>query len=259
MSATLYATHALADLIPAMSDEEYERLRGDIAANGLLDPITLYEGQVLDGRHRLRACEDTGVDPRFDSYEGDSPAQFVLSHNLHRRHLSVSQRAMVATDFLPHLEEEAKDRQGKRTDLTLGSDDHKVDRMYGRNKSSVIAGEAVGVSGTVVRRAKRVVENDPELAQLVREGQVTVNAAHEIVRTRPDVQRRDGKQPENGHVSMRSVQRIASQANALATAVGAVNLTKSCARLSDDERAESLQKCKTGLKALNALANALGR
>jgi hypothetical protein len=249
--------HPLADLIPAMSDEEYARLRDDIAANGLLDAITLYEELVLDGRHRLRACQETGIEPRFAEYEGDSPAQFVLSHNVARRHLSVSQRAMVATDFLPHLEAEARKRQGGSGRFGSVSDDTEPRKAGQPARAAADAGNAIGVSGVTVARAKRVREADPELAQSVRQGDLTVNTAVEIVKARANGEK--VAKPETGHVSMRSVQRIASQASALAMAIQAVNLTKSCARLSDDERAESLQDCKTGLKALNALANALGR
>lgn len=260
-SESIHPAHPLADLIPTMSDEEYVRLRDDIAANGLLDAVTLYEGQVLDGRHRLRACEETSTEPRYVQYDGDSPAQFVLSHNLHRRHLSVSQRAMIATDFLPHLETEARARPHLQTSAR-DSAGHVLPNASSTDErlglSSQRAAEAVGVGAPTVQRAKRVAEEAPELAQQVRDGDLTINAARDIV-----VERRKSANSEpkgdNGHVRPSAIQRIAAQASALAMAIDAVNLTKSCARLSDDERAESLQNCKTGLKALNALANALGR
>jgi ParB-like chromosome segregation protein Spo0J len=51
----IYEIHPLADVMPAMSESEYQDLLADIKANGLLEPITLYENKILDGRHRLRA------------------------------------------------------------------------------------------------------------------------------------------------------------------------------------------------------------
>lgn len=251
-SESIHPLHPLAALIPAMSDEEYDRLRDDIAANGLIDPITLYEGQVLDGRHRMRACEETSTEPHYVEYEGDAPAQFVLSHNLHRRHLSVSQRAMVATDFLPHLMEEAKHRQGGSGRFGSVSEETEP-AVYGRAREH--AAEVVGVSHAVIGRAKRVVDNEPDLAQRVREGEMTVGAAHD------EVKRRQASIPkakqENGQVTARSVQRIAEQAASLEMAVGAIALTKSCSRLTAEERADAIEKCKTGRKAINALVNAL--
>jgi hypothetical protein len=248
-----YEAHPLAALIPSMSADEYTRLRDDVAANGLLDAIVLHEGQVLDGRHRLRACEDTDTEPIFTEYDGDSPAQFVLSHNLHRRHLSVSQRAMVATDFLPHLMEEAKARQVAH--LRQGITTPSVSKETNGGRAREHAAEVVGVSHAVIGRAKRVVDNEPDLAQRVREGEMTVGAAHdEVKRRQAGISK---PKQESGQVTARSVQRIAEQAASLEMSVGAIALTKSCSRLTADERDDALEKCKKGRKAINALVNAL--
>jgi hypothetical protein len=45
----------------------------------------LYEGQILDGRNRARACEALGIEPETRVYAGDDPVGFVISRNLHRR------------------------------------------------------------------------------------------------------------------------------------------------------------------------------
>lgn len=252
-----YAIHPLADLIPRMSEQEYAELVEDISANGQLQPILIYDHMVLDGRHRLRACEEIGLVPKIETYTGDEPAAHVLSLNLKRRHLSTSQRAMIATDFLPHLEEESKRRQGERTDLhPATSAPNGAQVAPGPNRSAREAAAVVGVSPRVIQRAKAVVSEAPDLAPAVRAGEMSVNAAE------AEVKRRKTKepQPENGRfASGRSVQRIANQAAALAMALDAIPLTKSCARLTEDERADALRACKEGLKALNALANALGR
>jgi hypothetical protein len=65
---------------------------------GLLNPITLAGRQVLDGRNRLSACRLAGVKPRFEEWSdpGCGPVAWVISQNLHRRHLNESQRAMIA-------------------------------------------------------------------------------------------------------------------------------------------------------------------
>lgn len=256
------AIHPLADLIPGMTDADYVELRNDIAEHGLRQPVVLFEHMILDGRHRARACQETETEIRYEQYEGTEPAAHVLSLNLHRRHLTVSQRAMIATDFLPHLEEEAGARRA--TGLRRGAtpapaegvpsdpDGPDGDRATGR------AGQIVGVSRNSVVRAKRVKEEAPELVQEIREGTLTVTGANELVRERKAQTKTEDR--ENGrHASGRSVQRIASMAGAIAMAVDAIPLTKSCARLTDDERTEALQSCKQGLKALNALANSLGR
>lgn len=88
--------HPLAKLFPPMGPYEYEELKADIARNGLREPIVLFKKYLLDGRNRLRACMEIGIRPDFVNYEGDDPLGFVASMNFHRRHLNLSQRAMIA-------------------------------------------------------------------------------------------------------------------------------------------------------------------
>lgn len=112
--------HPLAELIPPMGDAEYRELADDIAAHGLREPITLYEGKVLDGRHRARACEEVGARLHSREYDGDDPAAFVISENVHRRHLTTSQRAVIALAFLPYHEQRAKERQREHAGTAPG-------------------------------------------------------------------------------------------------------------------------------------------
>src|SRR5262249_18836723 len=92
--------HPLADVLPLIEGAEFDRLVADIREQGLLNPITMYEGKILDGRNRYRACRAAGVTPRYVEFEGKDPAAFVVSQNLERRHLLPSERAMVAARTL---------------------------------------------------------------------------------------------------------------------------------------------------------------
>ncbi len=86
--------HPLSAAFPAMSDDDFAALKADIAANGQREPVMLYEGMVLDGWHRYQACTQLGLSVEKFNFAADGdPVSFVLSHNLHRRHLSASQRA----------------------------------------------------------------------------------------------------------------------------------------------------------------------
>ena len=101
-----FEVHELALVIPKMSEAEYQLLKTDIAENGLRDQIIIYEGRILDGRHRAQALDDLGKshDPDyFSEYDpkvhGKSPQAFVLSCNLKRRHLSKGQLAAFAAEM----------------------------------------------------------------------------------------------------------------------------------------------------------------
>jgi nicotinamide riboside kinase len=96
-----YEVHPVADLFPMLADDELTELAEDIKQRGLLQPIVLDpQGRVLDGRNRLAACERAGVEPAFDTYEGDDPDGYALAVNIARRHLSKGQRALVAADAM---------------------------------------------------------------------------------------------------------------------------------------------------------------
>jgi hypothetical protein len=88
--------HPLADLVPPMTDDEFDDLVADIKANGQRLVIWVYKGQLLDGRHRYRACRKLGLKPRTKEWQGkeeDLPA-FVYSLNFNRtyRHDPVKHR-----------------------------------------------------------------------------------------------------------------------------------------------------------------------
>lgn len=181
-------SHPAADLFPLLRDDELADLAADVREHGLHEPIVLHEGKVLDGRNRLAACKIANVEPRFIAWEGSgSPTTWVLSRNLHRRHLSASQRAAVAVDALPLLEAEAKERQraaGMRS-AALRSVENEVpatlpDAHIDVGEAREKAAAAVGASARYVSDAKAIGEKAPEVLDAVKSGVVTIPEAKRI-------------------------------------------------------------------------------
>ena len=86
--------HPLSAAFPAMDPRDLEILQADIQAHGLRHPIVIYGGMILDGWHRFQACTNLGIPPTSQPLgEGVDPVAYVQSVNLHRRHLTGSQRA----------------------------------------------------------------------------------------------------------------------------------------------------------------------
>jgi len=170
----VYEYHEIANIFPMMQDDEYERLKDDIAINGQLEPIVLYEGKVLDGRNRYKALCDIGLKTDFEEYQGDQPLSYVISKNLHRRHLTASQRAIMATDIKPLLEVEAKKRQ-ELTRFGGGGNISTTESETGKSRDQ--AGDLFGVSGRYVSEAENIKEKEPELAEKVRSGDMTIAEA----------------------------------------------------------------------------------
>lgn len=87
--------HELVDIFPIMTGDEYNALRDDIAENGLIEPIWIYEEKIIDGRNRYISCIELGIEPDFRKYTGDDPKSFVISMNLQRRHLTKEQQREI--------------------------------------------------------------------------------------------------------------------------------------------------------------------
>src|SRR5215469_9847182 len=90
--------HPANEAFPMMTGDELESLAESIEANGLFSPIVLDKsGLVLDGKCRLRACEIAGIEPRFETFQGDEEQSkaFVWSANALRSHYTPSQKAIA--------------------------------------------------------------------------------------------------------------------------------------------------------------------
>ncbi len=197
--------HPAAELFPMLEPAELTTLVKDIAANGLLEPIVVYDGLLLDGRNRRRACEMSGVEPRYVEWhgEGGSPVAFIAARNLHRRHLSESQRAAIAARVKPMFEEEAAERQRARqfgrlrkTPSQLGVSNEKprettvcpnLDTPRGVNAR---AAKLLNVSKSSVALAARVIKDgDKSLIEAIHAGNVTVSDAAAVLSFSKDEQR----------------------------------------------------------------------
>ena len=94
--------HPLSTMFPPLSEEDFGKLAADIKLNGLHQHIVRYQGKILDGNNRYRACELAGVKPTFADFTGiDVDARnYVISANIHRRHLSREDRAEIIAKLL---------------------------------------------------------------------------------------------------------------------------------------------------------------
>jgi N6-adenosine-specific RNA methylase IME4 len=150
--------HEIANLFPVMRPEEFGDLVADVKKNGLIEPIVLYEDKILDGRNRYLACDEAGIKPHYDYYKGDDPLGFVISKNLHRRHLNETQRAVVASKI-----------------ANIPKHIHKSDMPIGISQQD--AADQLNVGSRTVARVKQVEREAPELMPKLESGEMTVNQA----------------------------------------------------------------------------------
>jgi len=195
--------HPVCDLFPLMDGEGIFNLQCDIEQNGLLNPIVVHEGQIVDGRNRLLACRQAKVDPVFVEwrkiYEGDrSIARWIWSMNAERRHLTVDQyvAAEVAITDWEKRQEEARQRmsEGGRA---AGRSRPKAERAEIDRSQPITASakrtpqlrtqiaQKLGVSERKVQQAINVQRAAPQLIRDVAKGKTSLSKVTKAAKTKP--------------------------------------------------------------------------
>lgn len=173
--------HEAANLFP-LHEETLDDLAADIRQHGQQVPIETLDGKILDGRRRYLACDRAGIKPKYRPVTADDPIAYVLSLNLHRRHLSLAQLAMVGARARQYYEEEAKKRMsaggGDKKSKNAKSGAVNLPEPIATGDARDLAGLAVGVSGKTIDLATRVLEKGtPKLIAAVEADHIAVSTA----------------------------------------------------------------------------------
>lgn len=169
--------HPLCTLFPRITGPEFEALKADILAHGLREPIVVHGGFILDGGNRYRACIEAGVVPTFRDFAGDSPVSFVLSANLHRRHLSAGQQAAIVASA-----------QDWTRAQTVGNPAFKADAQKCNVAPLETVADRAAQSGASVRTQKMadaVAKASPDLAKQVAHGEISLPKAVAQIEGKP--------------------------------------------------------------------------
>jgi len=173
-----------------MTGDDYRVLVSDIRANGLLEPITLCEGKILDGRNRYAACLELGIEPRYREWNNESsPIAYVVSLNLARRHLTSSQRAVIALEVEKQLAEERK--------KTINNGEI-IPQFFG--KTSDITAKIVDVNPHYITDAKRIAQEAPEYVEKIRAGEMTIPEVKRIINRQDRIERIQEISAGNGDI-----------------------------------------------------------
>ncbi len=183
--------HPLSAAFPAMQKMDFDALTMDIAENGLHLPITMFDGMVIDGWHRYRACLESGAEPRFEQLPDDvDPAAFVRSRNLHRRDLTPSQRAAAVVACCAW----AKAGMNQHTDVGGEPGSPPIATVPQMAKDA-------DVSERTIQQAKSA--HTAGLGEQVRDGKLTAKKAAELARP--------PREDNNADVRKKSEQKQASK------------------------------------------------
>ena len=161
-----FTRHALSEKWPDMGRDQFAELVTDLDTHGQAQPVTMYQDAVLDGWHRIAALSILEVDPLLIEYNGNSAAEFVISLNARRRHLTIGQRVMAVMECI----------EWRNTGVNSGDTDSAGTMTVAE------AASLAGVSSRSVQRAKVVAQDSPEAAERVKTGESSLNEAHKQLR-----------------------------------------------------------------------------
>lgn len=206
--------HPLAERFPEIPAKEFEELVQSIKELGLLEPIIINQAhQILDGRHRYRACQQLGVkvptaqleDVLGVKFGSVTEAQFIFDANYHRRHLTDDQRIALSTVFLPELRQKAQENiklgYSKRTSEHSKSIPCHNDKGCETMGADGVRSELAKIANTGPGKALRAIklaDNAPDLLAQVSRGEKKLgDAFNELKASKPadakipPVQKRD--------------------------------------------------------------------
>jgi len=170
-----YLFHEISSYLPLLEGEEFDALVEDIKQFGQIEPAVLYEGKLIDGRNRYRACKQLDLELQVrewnpSEFTGMTPLQFVISENIMRRHLNTAQKSEVGLLLLEEEEKLAKKRQ-KEIAIERMKDVKRDEKgrieespvvkdssQLSEGKSRDIVGTKVKVSGATLGQAKKIKE-----------------------------------------------------------------------------------------------------
>ena len=164
-----YQQHPLSAAFPAMAAEDFQGLKDSIENIGVQNPITIFEGMVVDGWNRYKAANELGMDcPSKELDAWIDPVAFVRAQNKDRRHLPLSAWALIEVSLREWKPSHRPDK-GELSSPLQASNQEMAD--------------AVGVTKRTIQQAKAVQSNaTPEVIAAVKSGEIGLPKAAAIAK-----------------------------------------------------------------------------
>lgn len=184
------------NFFPEAYGDDKQSLIDSIKENGFDKdfPVLIFEDKILDGWNRYLACKELGVNPYTKQFVGDrqSALDYSIRANLDRRHLSSSQRAMMAV----RANELVEAIRNKVVKLSRTKKEARPENPKERTTDAII-GKTFGVSSEQIRKAKIVSEENPQEVKKILNGETSVNKAFLATKPRPSEDKDSKPKPSN--------------------------------------------------------------
>lgn len=172
-----------AEYSPQMSKKKWREFVASVAKEGILQPIVVTKGfRVIDGKHRLKAAKELGIENVrviIEEISEDKIPAYITATKLARDDLKSGQRAaLVIRLFYEELAQEAKERMslGGKGGVNEGVPDLEQVKTTGRTNEKLA--KKSGVGKTNIAYLLAVYRNRPDLFERVFSGEYSINKAY---------------------------------------------------------------------------------
>jgi hypothetical protein len=184
--------HQIADLFPLIKENtrEFRDLVGSIEEDGLIDPIVLHGDVLVDGRNRLAACKEAGVEPRFVQWKSLNPKssleEWIYSRNINRRHLTPDQIVSIYTQYnaaiIKKANEESKRKGGESGRQSQKTAGHEIMSSRSDKHLRSTVGQIAKASGVSYHKAAQALKLRNAVEQGRIDKEVEIKVSHGLVK-----------------------------------------------------------------------------
>ena len=200
MEALTMELHPATGLYPPLPPDEHAALEASIQEHGILAPILMWRGQIIDGAHRYQIATNLGLEhiPTTQAHPAANPWALALHANSKRRHLTESARALIAATMTT-----AK-RGGTARPEHITAD---------------YAARLTGTSQRSIARAHQAIRHAaPALLQSIADGTYTLGDAEPLLKLDEPAQLKIVKQARKDGTTLTAAHRAAAKTAAHARA-----------------------------------------
>ena len=181
----LIVDEELRDYIPPLSQVEFDLLRESIIEEGCNEPLSVWNGTIVDGHNRYKICHENNIpfEYREMSFDSKQDAMFWMAkRQLGRRNLKSFQRCELVYPLERQITEEVEKKRraaisSARKGMKTGSD------LNQSRRTGDYMSEYADVSRTIWQMSKLLIETvDDDVKKELRSGKLSINKAYQEIK-----------------------------------------------------------------------------
>lgn len=185
---SIFVNKELRDLIPPLSEEEFEQLEKNVVAEGIRDPLVVWKqpdghDMLIDGHNRFFiSAHHAGIPFKtvnMDFADMNEAKRWIILNQFGRRNLSAYDRSVLALKLKPIIAEKAKEKEAERKTTYQKSEKSSLPAVNTTKELAKVA----GVSHDTIHKVETIQNSgDQKLIDDVRSGETTINRAYQAIR-----------------------------------------------------------------------------